>query len=75
MSLIEYFRSDTQFYVLIGLLLIAFYFIVIATAIHIDALPVDRTLIPFTIGFFLFMLVYFLSVLVLRLEPTDAKSQ
>lgn len=60
---------DTHFYAMIGGLLILIYIVAISTAVWRGLVGVDRQLIPFIAGFFVFILIYFIAVLTLRLEP------
>lgn len=62
-------KSDVRFYVIVGVFLIGIYLIAIGIGFSQGLLSLDRQLLPFVVGFFLFMAVYFASVLVLRLEP------
>lgn len=69
MSLREYFESDIRFYYAIGAFVILVYIIGIAIIALLELTAIDRRLIPLTVGFFLFMGVYFISISVQLLEP------
>ncbi|THE63892.1 hypothetical protein D8Y22_16350 [Salinadaptatus halalkaliphilus] len=64
--------ADIRFYYGIGAFMIVVYGGAIAAAVLLDLAVVDRRLVPLTVGFLLFMLVYFVSISVQRLEPSDA---
>lgn len=71
MVLKEYFDSDVRFYYAIGVFVILVYVIGIAIIALLELVVIDHRLIPLTVGFFLFMGVYFISISVQLLEPTD----
>ena len=71
MALREHFESDLRFYYAIGVSIILFYVIAVAAAAALDLATIDSRLIPLTVGFFLFMLVYFISISVQALEPDE----
>ena len=72
MGLREHFESDIRFYYAIGVFIILVYSTAVAAAAILDLAVIDRRLIPLTVGFFLFMFVYFISISVQLLEPDDA---
>ncbi|MFC6717764.1 hypothetical protein ACFQGT_09000 [Natrialbaceae archaeon GCM10025810] len=65
----EHFESDLRFYVAIGVFLILIYVVGIVAAAILGLAVIDRRIIPLTVGFFLFMFVYFISISVQALEP------
>ncbi|MFP8952819.1 hypothetical protein ACLI4Z_07595 [Natrialbaceae archaeon A-arb3/5] len=65
----DYFESDLRFYYAIGVFIILVYVGAIAAATVLGLAVIDRRIIPLTVGFFLFMLVYFISISVQALEP------
>lgn len=69
MGIREQFESDLRFYYAIGAFIILVYVLGIAITALLDLAAIDRRLIPLTVGFLMFMLVYFISVSVQRLEP------
>lgn len=69
MRIQEYFKSDLRFYYAIGVFVILVYVTGIAVSALLELAVIDRRLIPLTVGFFLFMFVYFISVSVQALEP------
>lgn len=72
MSFQSRFETDLHFYYSMGAFVIIVYLIGIAVIALISPANVNlRTLIPLTIGFFLFMFVYFISISVQVLEPDE----
>lgn len=71
MVLNEIYASDFAFYSLIGLFMVVFFVVTMALLIGLDYVPLDRTLLPFGVGFALFILVYFISILVFFLRPQN----
>ncbi|WP_339102539.1 hypothetical protein [Haloterrigena salinisoli] len=69
MGIQEYFESDLRFYYAIGVFVMLVYVLGIALSALLDLAVIDHRLIPLTVGFFLFMFVYFISVSVQALEP------
>ncbi|QCS42890.1 hypothetical protein [Natrinema versiforme] len=69
MGVQDHFDSDLRFYYSIGVAIILFYSTAIATAAILDLAVIDSRMIPLTVGFFLFMFVYFISISVQALEP------
>lgn len=72
MGLQDHFESDIRFYYAIGIFIILVYLGGIAAAAVLELAVIDRRLIPLTVGFFLFMFVYFIAISVQRLEPDEA---
>lgn len=72
MGIREHFESDLRFYYTIGAFIILVYCTAVAAATILDLAIIDRRLIPLTVGFFIFMLVYFVSISVQLLEPNDS---
>ncbi|ADD06570.1 uncharacterized protein Nmag_3018 [Natrialba magadii ATCC 43099] len=68
----EYFESDIRFYYAIGIFIILVYCLAIVGAAVLDLAIVDRRLLPLTVGFFMFMFVYFISISVQALEPDNS---
>lgn len=73
MDLQEQFESDIRFYYAVGGFIILVYSAAIATAALLDLAIVDRRLLPLTVGFFLFMLVYFIAISAQLLEAEEAQ--
>lgn len=69
MALRECFESDIRFYYAIGLFIILVYCGVVITTATMGLATVDRRIIPLTVGFFIFMFVYFISISIQALEP------
>ncbi|MFC4986203.1 hypothetical protein [Saliphagus infecundisoli] len=69
MVLRDYFESDTRFYYAIGVFIILIYCSVVTITAISGLAVVDRRIIPLTVGFFIFMFVYFISISVQALEP------
>ncbi|WP_265109671.1 hypothetical protein [Halosolutus halophilus] len=68
----EFLETDTGFYYAIGLFIIAVFCVGLAALAIVDPDAVgSRELVGLVGGFFLFMLVYFVSVTVHRLEERD----
>lgn len=65
----DFLDSDLRFWYAIGGFLILVYVLALTLAAHLNVTTIDRRVLPLTVGFFLFMFVYFVSVSVLRLEP------
>lgn len=66
------FESDTGFYYSVGVFVIAIFVIGITALVIVDPSGVDgRTLVPLTVGFFLFMFVYFISISIQRIEAGE----
>ena len=61
--------ADVRFYWGVGGFMIIVFVSALATVAALDLVTIDRRAIPLAIGFSLFMIVYFVSVAVLRLEP------
>lgn len=72
MALREHFESDIRFYYAIGVFFILVYITAIAAAAIMELAIIDRRLIPLTVGFFMFLFVYFISISVQLLEPDDS---
>ncbi|OIB57177.1 hypothetical protein [Natrialba sp. SSL1] len=68
----EYFESDIRFYYAVGAFIIVVYCLAIAGAALLDLAIVDRRLLPLTVGFFMFMFVYFISISIQLLEPDNS---
>lgn len=69
MGLRKYFESDLRFYYAIGIFIIVVYCTVVLTTASMGLATVDRRIIPLTVGFFIFMFVYFISISIQALEP------
>lgn len=69
MAIRDHFESDLRFYYAIGVFIILVYTTAVAVAAITDLATIDRRIVPLTVGFFLFMLVYFISISVQLLEP------
>ena len=66
------FESDFGFYYAVGVALIVIYAVAVTTAVLASPIAVDRrTLIPLTVGFLLFMFVYFASLSIQRLIASE----
>lgn len=72
MTLGDRFGSDIRFYYAIGIFLILVYSVGVTAAAVMDLAIIDRRIIPLTVGFFLFMFVYFISISVQLLEPDSS---
>ncbi|SEV99445.1 hypothetical protein [Natrinema salifodinae] len=72
MALRDHFESDIRFYYAIGVFIILVYSVAIVVATIADLAVIDRRMIPLTVGFFLFMFVYFISISVQLLEPDES---
>ncbi|WP_306060083.1 hypothetical protein [Natronococcus wangiae] len=68
----EHFESDILFYYAIGVFIILVYSTAIIAAAVLELAVIDSRLIPLTVGFFLFMFVYFISISVQFLEPNGS---
>lgn len=67
----EVFESDTAFYYSIGLFVIAVYVAAVSVMVLFSG-GVDRgTLLTLTVGFSLFMIVYFVSISAQRIEELE----
>lgn len=73
MSFREHFDSDIRFYYVVGIFIILVYSASIAAAAIMDVTVIDSRLLPLTVGFFLFMFVYFISISVQLLEPDESQ--
>lgn len=73
MSFREHFDSDIRFYYAVGIFIILIYSAAIAAAAIMDLAVIDSRLLPLTVGFFLFMFVYFISISVQLLEPDESQ--
>lgn len=71
MGIRRYLASDVGFYVGVGVLIILVFVVAVGIGLHQNVMAPDRQLIPFVVGFLLFMAVYFASIAVLRLRPED----
>ncbi|WP_207591591.1 hypothetical protein [Halomontanus rarus] len=69
MGIQDHFESDLRFYYAVGGFVILVFVSGIAVLTLLDLLVIDHRLIPLTVGFFLFMFVYFISISVQALEP------
>ena len=68
----QYFESDTRFYLAVGALTVAIFAVGIAVLALRDPDTIGtRELVGFVVGFLLFMLVYFVSLAVYRLEESE----
>ncbi len=66
------FESDFGFYYAVGGGLIVIYVVAVTTAVLATPTAVDRrTLIPLTVGFLLFMVVYFAALSIQRLIASE----
>ncbi|WP_408958915.1 hypothetical protein [Natrinema sp. 74] len=72
MALRDHFESDIRFYYAIGIFIMLFYGSAVAVAAMLGLAVIDWRLLPLTVGFFLFMFVYFISISVQLIEPSES---